>query len=186
MTTINDVPKGIKRKIYNSTGLLLNMSVSHIPSRHFRRFFYRLCGTEIASNSVIFRTADVLWPMGINIGKGSSVGAHTLVDGRGGVIIGNNVTVAGNTKLITGSHDIEDKNFTAVFKPIVIEDYAWICTGATILQGVTVGRGAVVCAGAVVTKDVPAMSVVGGVPAKIIKNRITKPDFIGEMSPPLY
>ena len=57
------------------------------------------------------------------------------------------------------------------YKHIVIEDNAWICTRAIVLQGVTIGEGAVVGAGSVVTKDVPPYSIVGGVPAKIIGKR---------------
>lgn len=186
MITINDVPKGSKRKFYNALGMLSGMSISHIPSRHIRKWYYNLCGAKIEKNSVVFRNVDVLWPMGMQIDKGSSVGRYALVDARGGVYIGKNVTVAGGARLITGSHDIESKDFVAVFKPIVIKDYAWICTGATILQGVTIGYGAVVCAGAVVTKDVPDMCVVGGVPAKFIKKRVTNPEFNGVSAPILH
>ena len=89
----------------------------------------------------------------------------------GGVKIGNNVCIASYVKLITGSHNINSPEFEAVFSPIVIEDYAWICTGATIIQGVRIGEGAVVAAGAVVTHNVKPYTVVGGVPAKEITTR---------------
>ena len=187
MSTYNqDQNKKIKRKTINAIGILSNMTISHIPSRRFRRFFYRVCGAKVASNSVIFRNVDILYPSGISIDSGSSVGWHSLVDGRGGITIGKNVTVASYVKLITGSHDLNNPQFHAVFKPITIRDYAWICTGAIILQGVTIGRGAVVCAGAVVTADVPDMVVVGGVPAQYIKKREINPDFEENSAPILH
>ncbi len=55
-------------------------------------------------------------------------------------------------------------------KPIVIEDEAWVGAGSIVLQGVTIGRGAIVATGAVVTKDVPSMTIAGGVPAKFLRN----------------
>ncbi len=77
---------------------------------------------------------------------------------------------------MTGSHSINSETFQGIFKPITIKDFVWIGIGATILQGVTIGEGAVICAGAVVINDVEAFSVVGGIPAKKIKerNRILK------------
>lgn len=92
-------------------------------------------------------------------------------------MIGDNVTIASYVKIITGSHDTQSKDFRAIFKPVVINDYAWICTGAMIQQGVTIGKGAVVAAGAVVTKDVPPYSIVGGVPAKVIGGRTEDLDY---------
>ena len=74
-------------------------------------------------------------------------------------------------RILTGSHDIESPDYDHVFKPIVIEDYAWIASGAILLQGVTIGRRAIVAAGAVVARDVPQDMVVAGNPARIVKNR---------------
>lgn len=78
--------------------------------------------------------------------------------------IGDNVTIADSDH-----HSINGKNPTA---PIVIGNHVWICSNAMICAGVTIGDGAVVAAGAVVRHDVPAHSLVGGVPAKIIKEDI--------------
>ncbi|NJK52359.1 MAG: hypothetical protein HC936_05170 [Leptolyngbyaceae cyanobacterium SU_3_3] len=71
----------------------------------------------------------------------------------------------------TAQHDLNDSGFAGVSAPVVIEDYAWISSRATILPGVTIGRGAVVAAGAVVTKSVAPFEIVGGVPAKKIGER---------------
>lgn len=71
--------------------------------------------------------------------------------------------ISSHVKMITGSHDIDDQDYTADFRPIHVGHHCWVGTGATVLQGVNIGDGAVVAAGAVVTKDVPPYEVcVGG------------------------
>lgn len=87
------------------------------------------------------------------------------------VTIGDCVVINDGCQLITGSHDVHDSNWPLVAKPIIIEDYAWIATGAVILPGVTVGRGAVVGAFAVVSKSVPENGIVVGNPARVVSRR---------------
>lgn len=102
----------------------------------------------------------------IKIGDFSHINRGCVLDARGKIEIGNNVSVSHNVNIMTGSHDIKSSCFIGVFKPIKIEDYAFIGVGATILQGVRIGKGAVVCAGAVVTNDVDDFDIVAGIPAK--------------------
>ena len=85
--------------------------------------------------------------------------------------IGNNVSIAGEVRMYTMQHDIDDPDFHEVGAPVVIDDYAVIGTRVTLLPGVHIGKGAVVASGAVVTHDVEPYSVVGGVPAKHIRYR---------------
>jgi maltose O-acetyltransferase len=106
------------------------------------------------------------------------IGSHTVInqrvylDGRGGLVIGDNVNISSHVLLVAGTHDVQDgAAFRGEARRIVIEDYAWICTRAIILPGVTVGRGAVVAAGAVVTKSVTPHAIVAGVPARTIGQR---------------
>lgn len=94
----------------------------------------------------------------------------TFMD-KGGIRIGNGVMIAPKASLITGGHPLrlaERREYLA-FAPISVQDDVWIGASATILQGVTIGAGAVVAAGAVVTRDVPARTLVAGVPAQVIK-----------------
>lgn len=87
--------------------------------------------------------------------------------------IGKGVTIAPNVCIYDHDHNIYGGNSIQHFisAPVIIKDNVWIGANAVILKGVTIGEGAVVGAGAVVTKDVPADSVVGGVPAKIIRKK---------------
>lgn len=158
-------------KINYAFTLLMNSFGNKIYGRHFKRFMYRCLGVKFGKKSFFFRRVEILEPRKIQIGNYVAVGWFSLLDGRGGITIGNNVNIASYAKLITGSHDINDKTFPGVFKPIIVKDNVSIFTGAMILGGVTIGEGAIVSAGAVVTKDVPPFAVVGGVPAKIIKYR---------------
>ena len=92
-----------------------------------------------------------------------------LLDGRGGkLIIGNNVDIAQETNIWTLQHDVNDLNHISIGADVVIEDYVWIASRVTILPGVRIGRGAVVACNSVVTRNVPAMEIVGGIPAKKI------------------
>ncbi|HEY3419137.1 MAG TPA: acyltransferase [Methanomassiliicoccales archaeon] len=93
------------------------------------------------------------------------------MDFRDKISIGNNVNIGDYLKIFTMEHDIDDPEFGATRGPVNIEDWVYIGAGVTILAGVTVQEGAVVATGAVVTKDVPAWTMVGGVPAKFIKDR---------------
>lgn len=103
----------------------------------------------------------------LELGKGSFVGrveAHLHQRLR----IGRDVIINDGVRLLTASHDVNDPDFRLMMAPIVIEDYAWIATGAILLPGVTVGKGAVVGAGAVVTANVPDYAIVVGNPARIL------------------
>ncbi|MDO4978960.1 MAG: DapH/DapD/GlmU-related protein [Candidatus Saccharibacteria bacterium] len=172
-TKKNKMPKPIK-VVYYAIVLFGNVVVNKIPSRHFRKFFYKLLGAKIGKHSVICRRADILFPKGLTIDDNVAVGWFVDLDARGGITIGHDTNLSSHSILITGSHDVDDPKFTASFKPIKIGHHCWVGTGAMILQGVTIGDGAVVAAGAVVTKDIPAGEIWGGVPAKFIRKRGTE------------
>lgn len=111
---------------------------------------------------------------GIKIGSDSLIGEYSVIRGQGGVQIGDRVYTSPFTQIIAVNHVFDDPNRPFVdqgitAEGIVIEDDVWLGAGAVITDGVRVGKGAVVAAGAVVTKDVPPHTVVGGVPAKLIK-----------------
>jgi len=150
---------------------LNNYIISYIPFYIVRRLYFILLGMKIGQHSKIDMAQYILNPKKIRIKKHSHINRGCFLDARGGIEIGNNVTISHKCNLVTGSHDINDKNFTLQLKPIFVSDYAFIGVGATILGGVKIGMGAVVCAGAVVTKDVEPYSVVGGVPAIHIQDR---------------
>lgn len=87
------------------------------------------------------------------------------------VTIGNCVVINDGCRLLTGTHNVQSPNWELIAKPIVIEDYAWIATGATLLPGVKIGRGAIVGAGAVVAKSVASSAIAVGNPARCIGER---------------
>ena len=99
-----------------------------------------------------------------------------LLAGEGKITIGNDVMVGPHTIIRAANHNLERIDIPMIkqghtWGNIVIEDDVWIAAKAVILSNVTIGKGSVVAAGAIVTKDVPPFSVVGGIPAKIIKSR---------------
>lgn len=114
----------------------------------------------------------------IRAGKRVFIGNHcvlnrgVLLDGRGGrSTIGDNVDIAQETNIWTLEHDVHDDRHGDCGGDVTIEDYAWIASRVTVLPGVTIGRGAVVATGAVVTRNVPAMAIAAGVPARVIGER---------------
>ena len=167
-----------------------------IPSHAVRLLLYRtLFRIRIGRDSSIHWLARFNQPSGIEIGHNTIIGNDAFLDGRykrvwdgsgpkwltyireffspqtRALNIGNNVSIAGEVRIFTMEHDIQDPNFAEIGAPVVIEDYVVIGTRVTILPGVTIGKGAVVASGAVVTHDVPRYTVVGGVPAQFIKDR---------------
>jgi len=111
---------------------------------------------------------------GIAIGEDSLIGEMNVIRGQGGVTIGNRVYTSPLVQIIAVNHVFDDPDVPFVqqgitAQGIVIEDDVWIGSGAVITDGVRIGRGSVIAAGAVVTKDVLPHTVVGGIPAQVIK-----------------
>lgn len=110
----------------------------------------------------------------ISLGDNSGIGDNSYIQGK--VIIGNNVMMAPNVAIIATNHNFGRKDIPmnqqgSVDMAINIEDDVWIGYGAKILAGVTINKGVIIAAGAVVTADVPEYTIVGGVPARMIKKR---------------
>jgi acetyltransferase-like isoleucine patch superfamily enzyme len=124
----------------------------------------------------IDKSTTVFAPFYTNFGRFTKIGKNVFINhactflDMGGITIEDEVQIGPRVNLITENHPLDPANRKALIcKPIVIKRNAWIGAAATILPGVTIGENAVVAAGAVVSRDVPANTIVGGVPAKIIK-----------------
>lgn len=162
--------KKVIRRFYDGFMMLLLLTVKHIPSQFIRMCFYKILGLQVGKKSTI-HGSYLVSPWNIKIGNRTIIGIGSILDGRGNLIIGDNVNLSREVCIYTASHDVNSKDFSSFTNPVVIEDYVWICTRAIILPNVKIGKGAVIGAGAVVTKDVPPYAIVGGVPAKIIGER---------------
>jgi maltose O-acetyltransferase len=146
----------------------------YIPSHEVRNLICDLAGVTIGEGSAIHIGARFYQPNNVTIGKGTIIGDHATLDGRAKLTIGDHVDIASEVMIFNGEHDIHSEDFKPVNAPVTINDYVFIGPRAIILPGVKVGWGAVVAAGAVVTKDVPDLTIVAGVPAQVIGHRKVK------------
>lgn len=165
---------------------MMNGPVSGVPWWRFRRAFYRMMGASIPGSSIMNMHQYILTPHHLKIGENTHINRGVLLDARGGLTIGSNVSISYGVTILTGSHDPNSKGFMGKYLPIDIDDYVWIGANATILNNVRIGRGAVVAAGAVVHKDVPPFAIVGGVPARVIGKRQETLDYKCRWSLPFF
>lgn len=140
-----------------------------------RSLFSDLIGKKVDDNFRLtppFYTASGL---NINIGNNVFINQNCTIYDLAEISIGDNVMIGPNVSIISASHPIDpSQRFTHILgKPIIIEKNVWLAAGTTIIGGVTVGKNSVIAAGSVVTKDVPANTLVGGNPAKIIRSIAT-------------
>jgi acetyltransferase-like isoleucine patch superfamily enzyme len=159
----------LREASFATKGLLVQLNNSSDPAE-IRSLLSQITGSEIDESVAVFT------PLYINYGKHTKIGKNVFINfdcvflDLGGITIDDNVLIAPKVSLLSEGHPLSPQDrHSLVPGPIHIKTNAWIGAGATILPGVTIGENAVVAAGAVVSKDVPANTVVGGVPAKIIK-----------------
>ena len=158
-------------RLWDDLRLYLLTLVGHVPSHAFRNFWYRAAGVTLPRTSAIHWRARFFYPQGLRIGEHTTIGNDAFLDAREGLTLGACVNVAAEVRIYTREHDVDDPWFRESGAAVSIGDYAYVGTRVTILPGVTIGEGAVVASGAVVTKDVAPYMLVGGVPAKPIRER---------------
>ena len=143
-----------------------------LPFRALRWLAGNLFLGTISTTSYLRHGCSFTKGKNVHLGSYCIIGNSVHIDGRGGpVYIGNNVDISAETNIWTLEHDPHDDLHGTRGAGVTIEDYVWIATRCTLLPGITIGRGAIVATGSVVTKDVPPMAIVGGVPAKVIGQR---------------
>lgn len=144
----------------------------YVPFYSVRHFFIRLTVKKLGNKTSFLRGVEFRNGGNISIGSNCVVNSRVLLDGRGGELkIGDNVDIAQETNIWTLEHDVNNDYHASIGGDVTIEDFVWIASRVTILPGVTIHRGAVVAANSVVTRDVPAMSIVAGIPARKIGER---------------
>lgn len=148
--------------------------IGFVPSHILRKIAFISAGVKIGRKSYIHIGCRIYEPKNIKIGDGTIIGDHVTLDGRDELTIGNHVDIASEVMIFNATRDIHTEDFKVLFKPVKIGNHVFIGPRAIILPGVTIGDGAVVGAGSVVTKDVAKKALVGGVPAKKIKDRAVK------------
>lgn len=170
-TILPNDPQAFKmlEESYNTKKLLVQMNNATDP-KEIRELLSQITGSEIDETVAVFT------PLQINYGKHTKIGKNVFINfdcvflDLGGITIEDNVLIAPKVSLLSEGHPIEPESRQSLVPGhIHIKKNAWIGAGATILQGVTIGENSVVAAGAVVSKDVPDSTIVGGIPAKIIK-----------------
>lgn len=150
--------------------IMAEINGSYHEPAELRALFSRLIGQPVDESFGLFP------PFYTDCGKNIHIGKHVFVNmgckfqDQGGIFIGDGALIGHNVVLATLNHAKSPKDrSTMIPAPIRIGRHVWIGSNATVLPGVTIGDGAIVAAGAVVTKDVPENTIVGGVPATVIR-----------------
>lgn len=147
------MPPFIRNLIFH----LMLKDYGHNSMIDYRTYIRYMSKVQIGSNTTINRGCRIL-------------ASHFHKDVK--VIIGNYVAIAPEVCMLAAGHNYKKRDLPDTAASIMVGDYVWIGARSIILQGVTIGEGAVVAAGSVVSKDVAPYTIVAGVPAKVVKQRI--------------
>ena len=159
------------------------LNASYHEGEEIQAFMSKLVGKEVDESFSMFTPFTSDFGKNITIGKNVFINSGCRFQDQGGITIGDGTLIGHNVVLATLNHGImPDDRSTLYPAPITIGKNVWIGSSSTVVAGVTIGDNAIIAAGAVVTKDVPANTVAGGVPAKYIKNidESTKPGFVSK------
>lgn len=142
--------------------------------RKFRVLLLRIFGARIDWSCSINRLAEIDGPWYLTMGYQSSLADHVWIRCRAPVTIGKHCIIGREVAIMTGSHRLSSPRFELVTAPVDIKDNVWIATRGFVHKGTTIGEGAVIGACTVVSGVVEPWTVVGGNPAKFIKERVLK------------
>ena len=147
---------------------LLNSIVMSIPIHVIRKLWMKILMQKIGCSNCFLRHIRMHTPWRIRIGSDCVINEHVMLDGRKGLELSDSVDIGEYVTIWTLQHSV-DFNHGVCGGKVIIQDHVWIAPRSIILPGVTIGEGSVVATGSIVTKNVPPMTLVAGVPAKPIR-----------------
>jgi acetyltransferase-like isoleucine patch superfamily enzyme len=160
-------------KIFAAVSKTIHLSVALNTSTDIDQIRERLSeiiGQQIDNSTTIFTPFHTNFGKHIQIGKNVFINHDCTFLDLGGIIIEDDVLIGPKVSIVTESHPVNPNERKMLdLKSVIIKRNAWIGVNSTILPGVTIGENSVVAAGSVVTKDVPANTVVAGIPARTIR-----------------
>ena len=156
--------------LQEATRIKMKLNNEFHPVEEVREIFAELTSKPVNESLRLIPPFHTDCGKNIHIGRNVFINSNCSMQDQGGIYIGDEVFIGHNVSLLTLNHNLNpQKRANLIPSPIYLEDHVWLGSNVTILPGVRVGKNSVVAAGAVVSKDVPANTVVGGIPAKIIK-----------------
>lgn len=166
-----DNPEEMRAASQRALRLTMELNGGYHPPEEVRRRFFELIQQPEDHTFCLFPPFYTDYGGNITVGKDVFLNSGCHFQDQGGIVLGDGALIGHNVVLATLNHD-EDPAQRHILHPapIVLGKNVWIGANVTVLAGVTIGDGAIVAAGAVVTRDVPPNTVVGGVPARILRN----------------
>lgn len=161
----------LKRFVWNFVWLIFFRPTPRWALNTWRIFLLKLFGANIKNGARVLPSCKIWAPWNLTLGEYSVIAEDVDCYCVDKIIIGDRVSVSQRTFLCSASHDITSLRLPLITKPIIIEDFAWICAECFISPGIIVKKGSVIAARSVLIKDSTRWDVYAGNPAKIIKKR---------------
>jgi maltose O-acetyltransferase len=152
---------------------LFNMIVYNVAL--MRGMFWGIFLKKKGKQVYVMARVKIMSPQNVEIGNDVRINSDSKIAGQRGIKIGNHVRISYNVNLVTENHEYRERRPISEQSyyggPIIVGDDVWLGANVVVMPRIKIGSGAIVGANAVVTKDVKSNTIVGGVPAKFIKNR---------------
>lgn len=169
--------KHIKSFIGALTYIFSNYFICNIPCWHIRKLLYQLLGMKIGKNTRINMKVLVWDPWKISIGDDTIINEYAFLDGRGGLLIGDNTSIAMWVVIYSSSHYSDSPTFEYYTKPTSIGNCCWVCARSIILPGSSIADRVIIGANTVFKGDAHEQEIYSGNPCKLVKNRKVKENY---------